>query len=1056
MASPNPHSGDIVDVDIMHSVFSAAITSILFTNYMLKFVSTNASKDITVYMDTKSKYSSSALQVYLNNIRARLNSALTKLKESYGEGESHIRAIVELSQACGNECDKILDTSHERKNSDDASSIRNNLSTTLKDNEYPKRLGVIQKHIKLSIANLIGHYYTLYKADSEELSLEYGIPSGRLDQIKVYLDSIGKTITYIQKPQSGYQSKLRKVENLLELLTNERLAAKTEILVLQHLGFECFNDKLNYTSDAHHGTFQWVFTDSDFGNLQKAELSEWLSSGKGVYWIAGKPGSGKSTLLKFIVSNPQTKRHLNTHFNPNKVTVAAHFFWRFGLKLERSLEGLLRSLLFSLIKHHPSYALLLSPVLWREARGQVSGHNIPNSTRLSVSQLVDSLKTLLRETRHFNSFCFVIDALDECDADQTDLCRLILELARFPNCKICVSSRPSPSIMHGFGRSPDLRLEDYTANDIRIYSNDTLLRDFYNEGNFDGLAEEISRRSNGVFFWTYLTVTSVTEGMVRGDTLPEIQARICELSRDLEYFYKDMLERVVHHERSSSTVFRTSSMILRVTNAARGPLEIAIYHFLRMVHKNANYALDMPITAFLTDAGTAQSDWKATTVRWLASHAGDFLDAYGRSEVVTWFHPTARAFLDTPEIQEMLIGVNPSNPTLSLFKAHIAAIKSGLRVSHHLTEALYYAAQLENSDYHDREAYYVHLLELELAIIEVQGMELGGRSRLPTLAEFEGKLAQTRLANYMQWKRDNREEMEKYRARQTKSENDSESANDETDTESQTEPTYAEFILDRPTDFVSETSESSFGNIWTAEDELVSLFSSDVELNQLFVTAIKDPNIGGQRLERKLHRLLVTYSYELLAFTQVDVYREAAKLVKRSARFIAEDIRRDVDPTGYLTEYKIDANKDDEAAGKRELLNRFIAKQLRGDTHSDWSSTQPTPDGEERENDEQFSDSEESANISEHQHDDGNIMAALEQVKDFLRAGHPLENLRASLRRFVVPKTADTTRDIKAHRDELSETTQENGIAEDSNSLKMWASSVRRLYRAGTWVVEKV
>lgn len=259
------------------------------------------------------------------------------------------------------------------------------------------------------------------------------------------------------------------------------------------------------------------------------------------------------------------------------------------------------------------------------------------------------------------------------------------------------------------------------------------------------------------------------------------------------------------------------------------------------------------------------------------------------------------------------------------------------------------------------------------------------------------------------------------------------------DSRIQTKPAYAESIFSRLNDSVSETSKSSYDNIRTAQDELVRLFLSDDELNHLFVTAIEDPNIGGQRLERSFERLLVTYSEELLSLSQVDdVYREAAKLVWRRAPFIAEDILQHIDPTGRLATYHINTNQDDEAASKRELFNKLIYRG-RFDAHFKSRSTRRIPDKnqhyEGREHHDRHSEFDESSNISKHQHNNGGTMTSLEQVKYFLRAGHPLENLRTNLRRFVVPNSAVTTRDNMAHRDELSEITHENRIEEDSNNF---------------------
>lgn len=48
-------------------------------------------------------------------------------------------------------------------------------------------------------------------------------------------------------------------------------------------------------------------SDEDDASVQREKWTNWLSSGNGIFHIAGKLGSGKSTLMKFLCSHPQTK-----------------------------------------------------------------------------------------------------------------------------------------------------------------------------------------------------------------------------------------------------------------------------------------------------------------------------------------------------------------------------------------------------------------------------------------------------------------------------------------------------------------------------------------------------------------------------------------------------------------------------------------------------------------------------------------------------------------------------------------------------------------------------
>ncbi|UKZ73736.1 hypothetical protein TrVFT333_001386 [Trichoderma virens FT-333] len=104
-------------------------------------------------------------------------------------------------------------------------------------------------------------------------------------------------------------------------------------------------------------TFDWVFDDRSVG------LSKWLQDGQGIFWISGKPGSGKSTLMKFIVNDPRTEELLNRWTSKATMITANFFFHHRGSTIQKSLSGLLRSILSQIMEHKPGLSLHLRPVL---------------------------------------------------------------------------------------------------------------------------------------------------------------------------------------------------------------------------------------------------------------------------------------------------------------------------------------------------------------------------------------------------------------------------------------------------------------------------------------------------------------------------------------------------------------------------------------------------------------------------------------------------------------------------------------------------------------------
>src|SRR6185436_20688743 len=75
----------------------------------------------------------------------------------------------------------------------------------------------------------------------------------------------------------------------------------------------------------------------------------WLSQGRGMFWIRGKPGSGKSTLMRYALDNLEKNSQ-----DSNAPFILSFFFHGRGAELENKPEGLYRSLLHQLLSAFPS------------------------------------------------------------------------------------------------------------------------------------------------------------------------------------------------------------------------------------------------------------------------------------------------------------------------------------------------------------------------------------------------------------------------------------------------------------------------------------------------------------------------------------------------------------------------------------------------------------------------------------------------------------------------------------------------------------------------------
>jgi len=105
-------------------------------------------------------------------------------------------------------------------------------------------------------------------------------------------------------------------------------------------------------------TFGWIWS------LEDSQFMRWLRSGHQIFWITGKPGSGKTTMMKYIVANEDlikqsslfvdSKRRVTQEYRGSStgrdLIIAVHYFDHEGDDLANSVAGLLRSLLFQLLR----------------------------------------------------------------------------------------------------------------------------------------------------------------------------------------------------------------------------------------------------------------------------------------------------------------------------------------------------------------------------------------------------------------------------------------------------------------------------------------------------------------------------------------------------------------------------------------------------------------------------------------------------------------------------------------------------------------------------------
>lgn len=298
------------------------------------------------------------------------------------------------------------------------------------------------------------------------------------------------------------------------------------------------------------GTYDWVFdgklprsdeVDSLEDHKKDEELRgrivRWLreTNGSPVFWVSGKSGSGKSSLMAFIMSDKRTAKCMQTWAGGQVPHIFSFFFWKPGSTLQKTMTGFRRSLLWQLCKAKPAIiddlvsrdpALLYSP--WLETK------------------LIDALKFALSAYRKA-PVLYVIDGLDECECNHSDLLDELQDLNLSSYTKVCISSRPEEAFHQRLGTLPFIRLQDLNYDDILKFAHVKLSK---GGDRMTKLAVEVADHAEGVFLWAVLVCDSLHSGLMSEDDETILLQRLHSYPKGLDDLFDRMFANLeeVHYK----------------------------------------------------------------------------------------------------------------------------------------------------------------------------------------------------------------------------------------------------------------------------------------------------------------------------------------------------------------------------------------------------------------------------------------------------------------------------------------------------------------------------
>ena len=385
------------------------------------------------------------------------------------------------------------------------------------------------------------------------------------------------------------------------------------------LHFEALYDREDGIRDAEDVTLKWLFApetpdndehkwlfdpevpDHDEHKLDTASqqashrttarqmLQSWLwgkdentnAAVPNILHISGKAGSGKSTLMRHLYAHPKTIDGLRGWAGDRKLIRVSFYFWAVALgDLQKSLQGLYRTVLYQALGQHPELGAYLFTDQWsqiqsRVEQGRDDSMNFFDEELLRPNAIKDGFERLVGKSgAAIKTYCvsLFIDGLDEYAGEHnvhgkpatlmtSNFKQLVAEMlswSKADHVKICASSRPYADFLQKINgeHATMISLHNLNINDIRLYCQ----RQFEENKDIDDddvqsyteMAGRIALRSDGVFLWAFYMVKVIMISYENGDSPAIRLAKLREIDPNINAMYDHMLGQVPETERRRS------------------------------------------------------------------------------------------------------------------------------------------------------------------------------------------------------------------------------------------------------------------------------------------------------------------------------------------------------------------------------------------------------------------------------------------------------------------------------------------------------------------------
>ncbi|KAK5327363.1 hypothetical protein LTR93_002747 [Exophiala xenobiotica] len=637
------------------------------------FASTLVGQGVEIY---RSSVGATAVHTDLRASIERLDALSKPFRKwvavPWNEDEAQIvktaEACNEIARDLATALDKLAATPHSR-----SSSVWKALQTVWeqpKIEETVKKLNMCKNdlHLLLSKASYDRQSFIQRSVDNLKESNELaGLKSDKmLARVQYLKDDLLDALQPLQSTAAPQMTSGIMQDKLEALYAEGRDVAKAGDM-LRALRFNRMTVRREHVVERHGTTFDWIYDQEH--EEQALHFRDWLEKGQGYYWITGNAGSGKSTLMKFVYLDPRTKFHLEEwtrNTSASELVMADFFFWQSGAELQRSQSGLLRAVLYEVLRQVPE---IMPQVLGRRWDEGILDQSWTDGELQSAFKIIGSQKN--RSIK----FCFFIDGLDEYNGLSHEIAQTVQDLSTSPNIKVCVASRPWNTFEAAFGSDTKslLRLHEHTMDDIRLYVHEMIDKHKLfqqlkaEDERYQRVLHKIVEKAKGVFLWVFLVVRNLKETLPNEDTVEALEQIVDDFPTELEEYFERMLDNIPrrYHEPSSSVFLLAmeSDELLPLVLVAHVILEEK--QVLDSTYIHSSRKLRARLKAYCGDLMNVGVD----------SQSGTFKDC---SERIDFLHRTVNDYLRSPSVRSKLQGrvQKDYNPSVELCQSSARYLRS--------------------------------------------------------------------------------------------------------------------------------------------------------------------------------------------------------------------------------------------------------------------------------------------------------------------------------------------------------------------------------------------